>query len=61
MHDTDQPASMIRRNLGQKVRRAIFIYVLIPYITIIVIFVIFQRRLLYPNVAVSLAVADCTA
>lgn len=48
-----------RRRLWQRVRRAIFLYVLIPYFAVIIIFAVLQRRLIYrPTVADCLRIAD---
>ncbi len=48
----------IRKGWWQRVRRAIVLYVLVPYLAVTLIFVIFQRKLMYrPKVTESLRAA----
>ena len=48
-----------KRTLRQQLARAILIYVLVPYLSVTLIFTLLQRKLMYrPTKAVSLKVAD---
>jgi fermentation-respiration switch protein FrsA (DUF1100 family) len=59
--ETEQQApspSKQPRRLWQRVRRSILLYVIVPYVSVVVIFAVFQRRLMYqPTVANSLPIA----
>lgn len=47
------------RRVSQKIRRGIVLYVLLPYVSVTVIFTVFQRRLIYsPTAAASLSIAE---
>ncbi len=59
---TEEPepkSSKPPRSLRQSVRRAIVLYIIVPYFTVTVIFTVLQRRLMYrPTVAVNLNLTD---
>jgi pimeloyl-ACP methyl ester carboxylesterase len=47
------------RSMRQRVRRAIVLYILLPYFGVTIIFAVLQRRLMYqPTVAESLSITD---
>lgn len=55
----ESPSIHKPRRVSQKIRRWIVLYVLVPYISVTLIFTVFQRRLMYrPTVAESLKVSD---
>lgn len=54
---TPSPSKKPRR-FWQRVRRSIFLYVIVPYVAVVIIFAVFQRRLMYrPTVADGLRIA----
>ncbi|MEZ6039067.1 MAG: alpha/beta hydrolase [Planctomycetaceae bacterium] len=55
----DSEIQRVRKPFWQQLLRAICIYLAIPYLTVVVIFVVFQRRLLYrPTQSEGLSAAD---
>jgi hypothetical protein len=55
--DASEP--VLRRSWWQRIRRGVLLYVCLPYVSVVVVFVLFQRRLMYrPTVSDNLSVTE---